>query len=173
MSKSEFTVYGPFKLVAKKCPGAWVLETDNFWEEDKRCSKLRDKTGVYVFGICPSGSPRYIPFYVGKATKSFGQEVFQPDKIVKYHTAFYKFAKRSAALFFVVSPNKTGPVNAKHIKQIEDDFIEVGFLVNPEIENKQGVNQPNWSITGVIRSAAKKKSSDAKAFSEMFKLTSA
>lgn len=168
---SEFKVYGPLKLKAKKCPGAWVLETDDFWDHDKKHSRFKDKTGVYVFAICPSGSPRYIPYYVGKATKSFDQEVFQSDKIVKYHTAFYKFAKRSAALFFVVSPTKRGPVNARHIKQIEDNFIDVGFLVNPHIENKQGVKQPNWSISGVIRSRAKRQSSGAKAFSEMFKLT--
>ena len=168
---SEFKIHGPFKLKPKKCPGAWVLDTDSFWDQDKNSANLQDKTGVYVFAVCPSGSQRYIPYYVGKATKSFGQEVFHPDKILKYHKAFYKFAKRSAHLFFVVSPTKKGPVNARHIKQIEDDFIDIGYLVNPDIENKQGTKQPNWSISGVIRSKAKKKSAGAKAFSEMFELT--
>jgi len=132
---------------------------------------IQSKTGVYIFAIRPSRSKRYIPYYVGQATKGFDQEVFEADKIVKYQNAFSKFARRTAVIFLVVSPTKRGPVNTKHIKQMEDNFIQVGFLVNPDIQNKQGAKQPNWAIRGVVRSRARKKSSSAKDFSEMFKLT--
>ncbi len=108
---AEFKIHGPFKINVEKRVGGRVLKPDEFWKTGKECGALEDKTGVYVFALKPSRSQRFIPYYIGKATKGFGQETFASDKLVKYH------------------------------------------------------------ICGVIRSKAKKKSSAAKSFSEMFKLS--
>ena len=167
---SEFKVYGPFSLEVEKRPGGRFLITSNFWQSNNQLKPIESKTGVYIFVLKPSKSQKFIPYYVGKATKSFGGETFTNDKLLKYQRALSRFKKCSTALFFIVSPSHRGPVNEKHIKQIEDEFTEVGYLVNPDIENKQGTKQPSWSIGGVVRSKTKKRSSSAKSFSEAFQL---
>jgi hypothetical protein len=168
---SEFKVLGPFKVKILKKPGGRILETSNFWDTQRTLFAIKSKTGVYVFALKPARSQKYIPYYVGKATKSFEQETFATDKINKYQNALFQFARCSVAFFFIVSPTRRGPVNERHIKQIEDNFIQVGYLVNPNIENKHGTKQPSWSISGIVRSKTKKPSSAAKSFSEMFDLS--
>lgn len=165
----EFKVHGPFRIKTIKKASARVLNPDTFWA-DKRLHHLATQTGAYVFAIKPSRVTAFTPYYVGRATKVFEREVFTPDKLLKYYNALAQFKKGYPAFFFVATPRKKGPVNKKAISEVESYFTQLGFLVNPSIENVQGTKLPNWSVGGLIRSKARKISRSAKEFAAMFEL---
>src|SRR5262245_60180744 len=79
----EFVVAGPFEVPAHRAKVSRVVRTAEaatFWAKHKA---FKTRRGCYVFGIRSGGGIR--PMYVGKATKSFGQEVFEPHKLNKYN----------------------------------------------------------------------------------------
>src|ERR1700722_11528644 len=58
--------------------------------------------GCYLFAI-QTRSLRAA--YVGKATKTFGQEVFAADKLLKYNTAVHRWPHGTPVLLFVIMPH--------------------------------------------------------------------
>jgi len=167
---AQFKVYGPFRIDLEKRPGGRVILDQEFWQSHRKLTDLRTRAGVYVFAIKSSGGNNFTPYYVGQATKSFDREIFTPDKLVKFYSALSHFERGFPVLFLVVAPKKKGPTNKREIRQIEDNFIRLAYSVNPEIENAQGIKQPRWSISGVIRSKTTRRSLSAKRFTEMFEL---
>ncbi len=167
---SEFKVYGPFRIKATKRAAARVLSYESFWDSDKRLDELSSRTGVYVFAIKPPRASTFTPYYVGKATKGFAQEVFTSDKLVKYYNVLSQFRSGYPVLFFLVAPMNAGPVNKRAISAVEKHFTKLGKLVNPNIENVHGIKLPNWSVGGLIRSSTRKASRSAKEFAAMFEL---
>lgn len=71
-------------------------------------------------------------------------------------------------MFFVVHDAQRGRTNARHIAEIEDFLIRAGIAKNPDLQNIKGAQQPSWSIKGVIRSGAGKRSRAEAWFSELF-----
>lgn len=168
---AEFTVHGPFKLdTGKQKAGGKILKVDQFWDSSKKLSRLRSRIGVYVFAIKPSGKKTYTPFYVGKATKKYEQEVFTDHKIRKYERGLNHFIRGYGVLFFIEHP-PTRP-NLKQIKEVERYLIMMGFAVNEKIENGIGAKLPDWAIQGVIRGGGKNPSNASKCITKMFAVKS-
>ena len=105
---------------------------------------------------------------MGKATKTFKQETFNPSNRHKYHNGFSDYAKGTPLMYFVVHSSQRGPTNSKQIKEIEDFLIQAGSAKNPNLQNVKGAQQPSWSIKGVIRSGAGKRSSAEVDFGDLF-----
>jgi hypothetical protein len=78
---TTFVVHGPFDLPFEKRPGGRTLSFDAFWSENSSAAYLSAERGCYVFAI---QAKALTPIYVGKATKTFKQETFNPSNRHKY-----------------------------------------------------------------------------------------
>ncbi len=108
------------------------------------------------------------PYYVGKATKTFGQEVFAPTKLVHYNHAMANQKLGTPCLFLVVAPRHGA--TPQLIGHAERELIRMAAQANPNLCNKVGIKPPRWAIQGVIRGNAGGKSASAKAFAKTFGL---
>ncbi len=162
---TTFVVHGPFTLSFEKKPGGRSLIFDDFWLKDSPASQLAAERGCYVFAIRSRG---LTPIYVGKATKTFKQEAFNPTNKHKYHNGFHEYAKGTPLMYFIVHPTQKGRTNFKQIGQIEDFLIQAGVAKNPGIQNTKGTAKPGWIIKGVVRSMAGKPSVPEVEFAKIF-----
>jgi hypothetical protein len=160
-----FAVEGPFDINYEKRPGGRTLKFEDFWSKDSPAAHLSDKCGCYVFAI---RNRALTPIYVGKATKTFKQETFNPTNKHKFHDGFSDYAKGSPVMYFVVHPTQKGKTNSKQIGEIEDFLIQAGVAKNPDIQNVKGTSRPSWGIKGVVRSKAGKRGSPETDFSDLF-----
>ena len=108
------------------------------------------------------------PVYVGKATKTFKQEAFNPANKHKFHSGFSEWGRGTPLMYFVVHPSSRGQTNNTQIGKIEDFLIQAGAAKNPGIMNVRGVQQPKWSIKGVVRSKAGKRRENEVQFAKLF-----
>jgi hypothetical protein len=164
---SLFVVRGPFPLAFEKRKGGRSLVFDDFWAEHSDASSLANECGCYVFAI---RNRTLKPIYVGRATRSFKQEAFNPSNKHKYHEGFSAYAKGTPLMYFIVHPHQKGPTNEAQIAQIEDFLIQAGVVRNPELQNVKGAQRPIWSIKGVIRSGVGKRSAAELQFRKLFNL---
>lgn len=162
---STFDVHGPFDLSYEKRPGGRTLSFEAFWSDDSNAAYLASERGCYVFAIQNRG---LTPIYVGKATRNFKQETFSQANKHKYHRGFSDYAKGRPVMFFVVHPTQKGKTNTTQIGEIEDFLIQAGTAKNPDIQNVRGTGQPKWSIKGVVRGSAGKRSAAEKNFAKLF-----
>lgn len=136
-----------------------------FWKQHPDSGGHR---GCYVFAI--RAGKGWTPGYVGKATKTFKQEVFAPHKLAKYQRFLADYHKGTPMLFFIVAPKKRGQANSTHIGELERFLIQVALAANPELLNIKGTKEEEWSITGVLRSERGKPSAAAKDLKKTLKI---
>lgn len=161
-----FEIDGPYEISFEKRKGGRSLVFDEFWSDDARTAHLAGKCGCYVFAVRTGGGIN--PIYVGKATKTFKQEVFNPSNRHKYHNGFIEYGKGTPVMYFVVHGRSKGPDNKKHIAEIEGFLIQAGVAKNPSLQNVKGTQAPQWSIKGVIRNGSGKRSAVEGEFIKMF-----
>jgi hypothetical protein len=167
---STFAVHGPFPISREQRKNGRHLVYDNFWAPGSPAAYLADECGCYVFAM---RNRALMPIYVGKATKTFKQETFNPTNKHKYTNGFSDYAKGTPVMYFVVHPAQKGKTNGTQIGQIEDFLIQAGAAKNPNIQNVKGAQTPKWSIKGVIRSGAGKRSSTEVQFGNLFDIGAA
>lgn len=164
---SEFVVSGPHVVPVYKGKVGRIVRTD---EGDKFFDihpALRTKTGCYVFAVRSGGG--MTPMYVGKATKSFGQECFTSHKLGKCNEILADYARGTLVLFLFESPaGKRAPTY--QIDLLENFLIQSALSVNEDLLNIKKTKQEKWSIRGVIRSSKGKPSKAAKQASSMLGL---
>jgi hypothetical protein len=81
--------------VDKKPLGAfWELVGDS----------LADAKGCYLFAVRAGQGTR--PVYVGRATRTFRQECFTPDKLLKLTNAMMAYRKGNPVLFLIASEKR-------------------------------------------------------------------
>jgi hypothetical protein len=156
-----FNVHGPFKVPVYEGKAARTVTSDEgqaFWIKNTSLAKRR---GCYVFGIRSGGG--VTPIYVGKATKSFKQEVFQPHKLTKYQQALADYLKGTPVLFFLAPPATKGAPNVTSIGELEEFLIQTAVLKNPDLLNVKGTKKADWGIAGIIRGGVGKPSKAAQA----------
>ena len=165
---TQFTAHGPFEVPAYYGKAARAITEEDikaFWQAHVEMGNHR---GCYVFGI--RAGKGYTPGYIGKATKTFKQEVFTSHKLAKYQRFLADYHKGTPILFFVVAPKQKGKPNATHIGELEDFLIQVGIAANPDLLNIKGTKQEEWGITGLIRSGKGKPGKPARGLKAMLKL---
>jgi hypothetical protein len=160
---TQFTCHGPFRVPTAKLPGGKSItpvQIKSFWTENPNYVSA---VGCYVFGM--RAGKGITPLYVGKATKSFGQEVFAPHKLTKYLPGLAEYKSGTPVLFFVAYPgSKKGTTNLKHIAALEKFLIQQAVIANPYLSNIKHASTPAWGIAGVLRSKTKKPTNGAVAF---------
>lgn len=160
-----FDVRGPFEVPYHQGAAGRTITNDNighFWESNH---DFAENKGCYVFGI--KAGPGYTPAYVGKATRTFKQEVFAAHKLAKYQQFLADYRKGTPILFLVVAPTKRGAPNHTHIGELEDFLIQIARAANPDLLNIQGTQMEEWGIAGVLRGGQGKPAKDAGEFKKM------
>ena len=150
---ATFSVSGPFSIqCTKQKVGRSITKEDisAFW---KAHAEIAAKRGCYVFGFKASKGSK--PMYVGKATKTFKQEVFQYHKKDKYAQALGSQAKGTPVMFFVSLNKAQGPVSKSAIDEVETYLIQAGMAANKNLLNDKKTSVESWSISGLIRSKGK------------------
>jgi hypothetical protein len=162
-----FSVHGPVEVPVYEGIAGRAIAPDNIEEFWKANPSLKSRRGCYVFGIRAGGG--FTPGYVGKATKSFKQEVFTGHKLAKYHQFLVDYAKGTPVLFFLLYPAKKGKPNTKHIAALENHLIQLGMTANQDLLNVKGTQVEEWGITGMLRAARGKPSKATRYFKTMMK----
>ena len=163
-----FEVLGPVNVECYRGVAGRVVDDEaleHFCTHHRSLSKRR---GCYVFGI--RASRGYTPIYVGKATKSFGQECFTGHKLKHYNRALADYARGTPVLFFVAEPMTKGRANVKAIGEIERYLITLGEAANPQLSNIQGRMRKKWGIRGVVRSGKGKPGKNVSEFRRLMNL---
>lgn len=164
---SEFIVSGPHLVPVYKGKVGRVVraeEGDSFFREH---SALKSRNGCYVFAMRSGGG--VTPVYVGKATKSFGQECFTAHKLGKCNEILADYARGSLVIFLFESPvGKKAPTY--QIDLLENFLIQSALSVNDGLLNIKKTKQEKWSIRGIIRSNRGKPSKAAKTAATMLGL---
>jgi hypothetical protein len=147
---TTFTVKGPFAIATTKMKvGRSIGKADieDFWS---KYPVLATEKGCYIFGFKAAKGSK--PIYVGKATKTFKQEIFTDHKLKKYSQAFGSQAKGTPILFFICANKTKGPTNKVAIDEAESHLIQAGLIANKNLLNDKKTSVESWSISGVIRS---------------------
>jgi hypothetical protein len=165
---ASFKISGPIKIPHEKRKGGRTLVFDRFWLENSPAYHLADECGCYVFAIQTGRG--LTPIYVGRASKSFRRETFNPTNRHKYHDGFSEYARGIPVMFFVLHPNQKGRCNEKEIAKIEDFLIQAGVAKNPSLQNVRGAQRPKWCIQGVIRSGKGKRTKGETDFRRLLNL---
>lgn len=150
---ASFSVKGPFDVPYSKFKvGRGITSSDiaEFWATH---STMATERGCYIFGFKASKGSK--PIYVGKATKSFKQEVFTDHKLKKYGQGFNNQAKGTPILFFVCLAKTKGVVNRTAIDEAESYLIQTGLAANKNLLNDKKTKVESWSIGGIVRSKGK------------------
>lgn len=148
----EFSVKGPFDIAKEKVgKGKFRLLFADFWSSSSELEEISKERGVYVFAA--KAGRGYTPLYVGKATKSFGQEAFNPTNKHKYSDAMLEYERCKPVMFFVIPPGRRGKVNGSAIDEVETFLIQTAYNKNSDIQNVKKTRMPSWSIRGAVRNA--------------------
>ena len=111
-----YTVYGPHKIPTKRLhKGRRIEEPDEFWQQSSELESLRNRQGVYVFGM--RAGLGITPYYVGKTVREFEDECFAYHKLDKYHEAINNQAGKPV-MFFIARPIGRGKIQSKQISQM-------------------------------------------------------
>lgn len=167
---TQFTCHGPFPMTTtKERVGRSISKSDisKFWKE---AASIAPRVGAYVYAMRTARA--VTPLYVGKATKSFAQELFVADKINKYSAGLRRYARGTPVWFFVCHPtDKKGKPSLSQISELEKLLIQQGALANPELINIHHKAPPKWGISGVLRSVTRKPSNNAREFRDVMGFT--
>ena len=164
----KFKIAGPLTVPAYRGNAARIIRRE---EASKFCKKHEEAVanrGCYVFAIKTGGGT--LPMYVGKATRTFAQEIFNPANLGKYNEALADYAKATPVIFLVVAPTQRGPVNAKAISELEQFLIQEGVARNPDLLNVRDRKVARFCIEGVIRGGQGKPSKEAVRFNLCMKI---
>jgi hypothetical protein len=147
---AEFEVLGPFTVPSEDNTAHRFFSADSATEFWKDHPELRARRGCYVFAM--HNARGTTPMYVGKATISYKQEIFQPHKLMKYNETRSHYQRGTPVLFFVAEVRHRGRSNANAIDELETYLIQTALAVNPELLNDRKVAPEAWHIHGVLRS---------------------
>ena len=125
---TSFSVQGPFVITTTKMRVGRQITVDDankFWNIHTR---VASEVGCYVFAF--KAAKGYKPVYAGKATKSFKQEVFTPDKFNKFNTGLGHQKTGTPLLFFVCLNRTAGAISKSAIDEAESYLLQAGLVVS-------------------------------------------
>jgi hypothetical protein len=103
---ATFRVAGPYKIPFDQKAGGRVLHHKTFWKQSEELRDLSIERGCYVLAL--RASKGATPLYVGKATKTFKQECFNPSNLHKFYSALAGLSKGHAGSIFRPPPAPKG-----------------------------------------------------------------
>lgn len=145
----QFQIYGPYVVQCDHPRYIEVEDARNFWDyrsggPNKSPWTLRRRKGVYVLAVRNRG---LCPLYVGKATKSFAQEVLGKHQREQFNGALKKIKRGTPIVFLLAAVGRGSPVRA--IDELETDLVRTAHRVNANLRNKHKRSRKSWAIHGV------------------------
>jgi hypothetical protein len=111
------------------------------------------------------------PIYIGKTTKSFEKEAFEPHKVATHYTpALMNKGKGTLVMFFVIPKAPCPSYPSKQIAELELYLIQTAARKNKKLSNILGAQGPQWTIDGILRSNRGRPTAVQKAFKSMIGL---
>jgi hypothetical protein len=123
-----FAVDGPYDVPCYQGSGGRTITDENTQEFWKNNPHIAMERGCYVFGI--RAGRGFTPAYVGKASKSFKQEVFSPHKLSRYQQFLADYRRGTPIMFFVVAPKKRGAPNSSHMGTSNNSHSDHGVRIS-------------------------------------------
>jgi len=121
--------------------GFKIINEPAFWERaEERYPGISSAKGCYVFGLSAAGGMK--PHYVGKATKTFKQEVFAAGKRNHYLKCMNDKSGTPIIILIAAITNKgqlAQGVRDGAIAWIEEMLINSALLRNPDLINRQKI----------------------------------
>lgn len=159
---AEFVARGPFDVPVYEGRRSRIVrseEGDAFFKKHQQLKSLR---GCYVLGM--RAGRGVTPTYVGKATKTFGQECFTAHKLGKCNQTLVDYLRGTLVVFFLVAPTGKGRPATTQIEELEDFLIQTGVAKNPKLLNVKGTKRADWSIRGLIRGKQGRRTKECSSF---------
>lgn len=135
----KFQIYGPFPIPRGEKGLITKGNVKQFWKElaeEWGSDALANAHGAYVFAI---NSGRARPWYVGKAGKTFKQEVLNAENINKYNGKLDTVKRGTPWLFLLPEVTESGgfsrKANSTHTAALELMLIERALQANPNLLN--------------------------------------
>lgn len=135
----KFAIHGPYEIRRGEKGLITKANVKQFWKELTEQwgnESLVKAHGAYVFAI---KSGRAKPWYVGKAGKTFKQEVLNAENINKYNGKLDTVKRGTPWLFLLPELNESGGFSRKadsaHTKALELMLIERALHANPDLLN--------------------------------------
>jgi hypothetical protein len=149
---TTFTVSGPFTVPTLRDGGGKRVDKkqlSGMWET-VAAETSPDGQGCYIFAM--RAGKGALPVYVGKATRSFRQECFSTDKLLKLTNAMTSYRSGTPILFLIRQERHKGKPNLKAIRALEEFLVQNALARNPDkLQNVHFTKRLSWSITGVFR----------------------
>ena len=170
---TDFEIRRPIEIPCPKArsgSGKFIdkAEVKSFWGQPGS-AEIAKKQGCYVFAL--RAAKRYVPWYVGKATKSMKHECFTKDKLHKYNSVLAKGLKGTPVLFFVVRRGSPKKAPKAVIGSMERQLTQDAYRRNSDLVNVQNTkNLPAWTIKGVFQRSPGKPTTIEMAFAKMMGL---
>ena len=165
----EFIAEGPVPLAVESGHYGRCLDEnleEKFWSQP-RAKSVKAKIGCYIFTLSTK------PYYVGKATKSFGQEVFNLKNLNTYRDVVTRFVGKPSMYFISHArpAGRKGATPTRVIAQLEKLLIGLAHEANPSIRNNHHLNKEDrFHISGVYNSGQGKPSAAAAKVRKLLKL---
>lgn len=165
----EFEVAGPFEMPIKRYKKATLCDEKRipeFWEKcvSAKGEALVDRNGCYIFCM---RRRNIVPYYVGKTWNGFSCETFGAYQLKRYHQVVHTHG--TPVFFFIHKKARAneGKVVRDAILKLESYLIQECYRINQELLNIKGKKGSAWSINGVTRKIAGKKSETLRKFRTM------
>lgn len=139
---AKFKVIGPIEIpTTTKRAGVSIIEKQNIDSFLVKHQDLMECKGCYIFTIRVTSG--ILPFYVGKATKNFRQEIFTPHKTEKYNSALLEYAAKYKPQMFFLTYNKKakGKDNLRAISELEKFLTLLAEARNPKLKNEKNLKE--------------------------------
>ena len=162
----DFRAHGPFGILTTKMKaGGKIVSRENgleFWEHHSDYGNLN---GCYIYVI--AYGKKCVPWYVGKTTRGFENEVFSGRNLNKYNVAIAKHKRCTPRLFLIACAGRT---NKRAIHETETFLIRECKKVNPHLLNRTNVKPRRWEIDGVTKRGQRRPTSSSTSLKRMLGL---
>ena len=171
---NEYGVFGPLTIPRTRRGGIDDDKLKDFWQqvEEKFAQGLAKASGCYIFGT--RAGKGAMPWYVGKATKTFLQECFTDRNLRKYDKVLVE-RKGTPILFFLARRTPGGRfrkvLHDQEARRLENFLIDHCLSANGKLLNRQGTKfVRDTQIPGLLNSPPGPHSKEAKSLRRLLSL---
>lgn len=145
----SFEPHGPFVVPSEKGPPRFIdrVHAAAFWDDDAT-QALAARRGAYILAV--RAGRGITPVYVGKATRSFEQEVLVDRNLQSFNGGLRDWRRARPVVLLLAQPHRRGRSAHRAIAELEDFLIVLCEEQNPRLRNVHGLGgeQP-FEIVGV------------------------
>jgi hypothetical protein len=144
----RFDVHGPFQVEYDEKTARYDVD-ETAPGVSQAYAEIKQKYGCYVFAT--RWGDNFRPWYVGKTTRTFAEEIFEPHKIGKLDQISDYLTNYSLWVLLVAPRTGRGRKSWSATDEIETYLIHAAAAVNPDLLNLRKLPKKAWQIVGVTK----------------------